>query len=178
MSLLIGTGPYRLPSPTDWSPNPGKIELVRNERYWGLPTSFDRLVFYQIESDATEMVMYGNGELDIVGLQPEQYQLIQKKQDIMDRSNTFIFTSPVGGYSYIAWNEKKNGKPTIFADKRVRQALTMLTDRQGICDNIFLGYAQPAGGPFSPLSKQNDPNLKDWTYESGSCQSVAKRSRF
>lgn len=178
VGLLIGTGPYRMPSPTDWTPNPGKIELVRNERYWGMPTSFDRLVFYQIESDATELVMYGNGELDSVGLQPEQYKLLLKKQDIMDRSNQFIYTSPIAGYTYIAWNEKKAGKATIFADKRVRQALTMLTDRQGICDNILLGFAQPAKGPFSPLSKQNDPSLKDWTYDPAAAKALLKQVGF
>ena len=145
VGLLIGTGPYRLPSPTDWKPTTGKIELFRNERYWGLAPSFDRLVFDQIESDTTNLVMYGNGELDTAGLTPEQYELVKKKPEMMDKSQLMIYQSPLSGYDFIGWNQVRNGKPTVFADKRVRQAMTMLTDRQGICTSIFRGFATPAG---------------------------------
>ena len=40
--------------------------------------------------------------------------------------------------------------PRIFADKRVRQAMTMLTDRERICQEVMLGYATVASGPFAP----------------------------
>jgi peptide/nickel transport system substrate-binding protein len=178
LGLLIGTGPYRMETPTDWKPTPGRIEMIRNERYWGLPTSFDRLVFYQVESDATEVVMYGNGDLDVVAVQPQTYQLMLKKPDVMARSNHFEYTSPIAGYSYIAWNEKLDGTPTVFADKRVRQAMTMLTDREGICKNILLGYATPARGPFSPLSKQDDKSLQDWGYDPDKAKALLKEAGF
>jgi peptide/nickel transport system substrate-binding protein len=172
VGLLIGTGPYRLASPKEWKPTTGKIELQRNERYWGLAPSFDRLVYYQVESEATEVVMLGNGDLDILGLTPQQYRLLLQRPEITARTNHYEYTSPIAGYSFIAWNEKKNGKPSIFADKRVRQALTMLTDRQGICDTIWLGYATPAAGPFNPLSKQSDPSLEDWKYDPGKAKAL------
>jgi peptide/nickel transport system substrate-binding protein len=178
VGLLIGTGPYRLASPTDWAPTPGKIELVRNERYWGLPPSFDRLVYYQVESDATETVMYENGELDYVGMRPQPYKLELAKPDVMARSQRFEYLSPIAGYHYIAWNELKNGKATVFADKRVRQAMTMLTNRQGICQDILLGYAQPARGPFNPLSKQDDKSLVDWTYDPAKAKALLQEAGF
>src|SRR5579884_4232087 len=63
--LLMGTGPYRLEDPENWTP--GKlVQLFRNERYWGDPATFDRVIFREIESEATEMVMYGNQEFDMV----------------------------------------------------------------------------------------------------------------
>jgi peptide/nickel transport system substrate-binding protein len=178
VGLLFGTGPYRLASPTDWKPQPGKIELFRNERYWGLAPSFDRLVFYQIEQDSTNLVMYGNGELDIVGLFPQQYRSVKDKPEFMDHSNTLIYGSPLAGYMYIGWNENRAGKPTIFADKRVRQAMTMLTDRQGICQNIYLGYAAPAPGPFAAQSPQHDPNLVDWKYDPDQAKALLKEAGF
>ncbi len=178
LGLLIGTGPYRMETPDGWKPTTGKIELFRNERYWGLPTSYDRLVYYQVENESTELVMYGNGETDAIALQPEQYRLALKRPDLMDRSQRFEFTSPISGYSYIAWNQRRGGKPTVFADKRVRQAMTMLTDRSGICKNILLGYAQPARGPFSPLSKQDDKTLVDWTYDSAKAVALLKAAGF
>ena len=42
----------------------------------------------------------------------------------------------------------------MFADKHVRQAMTMLIDRDAICKQIFAGYATPAVTCFAPGSKQ------------------------
>ena len=178
VGLLIGTGPYRMADPTSWTPGPGKIELLRNERYWGLAPSFDRLLYYQVESDATSLVMYGNGELDITGVTPQQYKLELNNKAVMDRSNANIYASPLEGYFFIGWNEVKGGKPTIFADKRVRQAMTLLTDRQGICDSILLGYAEPCRGPFFPTSPQHDPSLADWTYDPVKAMELLKEAGF
>jgi peptide/nickel transport system substrate-binding protein len=174
VGLLIGTGPYRLPSPTDWKPTTGKIELFRNEQYWGVTPSFDRLVYYQIEQDATNLVMYGNGELDAVGLFPQQYQIVKNRAELMDRSNLKIYSSPLSGYDFIGWNQARNGKPTPFADKRVRQAMTMLTDRDGICKSIFLGFASPAPGPWQASSPAHDPNLQDFKYDPAAAKVLLK----
>ncbi len=176
VGLLIGTGPYRLPSPTDWKPTTGKIELFRNERYWGLPSSFDRLVFYQVENDTTNLIMYGNGELDIAGLFPEQYELVKNKPDIMGHSDVKILESPLYGYDFVGWNQMRDGKPTVFADKRVRQAMTLLTDREGICKTIFRGFAVPAPGPFDAKSPQHDPTLVDWTYDQDKAKALLKEA--
>jgi peptide/nickel transport system substrate-binding protein len=178
VGLLIGTGPYRLASPTDWTPNTGTIELIRNERYWGLQSSFDRLVYHQVQEEATELVMFTNGELDMFGAEPEQYISLLKQPDVLQRCNHYEYPSPIAGYHFIAWNQVRDGKPSLFADKRVRQALTMLTDRQGICKNILLTYAVPAKGPFSPLSKQSDPDLKDWTYDPDAAAALLKQAGF
>jgi peptide/nickel transport system substrate-binding protein len=178
VGLLIGTGPYKLSSPTDWIPTTGTIELIRNERYWGLQSSFDRLVYHQVPQEATELVMFTNGELDMFSATPEQYGMLLKQPDVQQRANHYEYLSPIAGYHYIAWNQEKDGKPTIFADKRVRQAMTMLTDREGICKNILLGYAVPAAGPFSPLSKQSDPDLKDWTYDPNAATALLKDAGF
>lgn len=175
VGLLIGTGPYRMDTPDGWKPSPGKIELFRNQRYWGLSPSFDRIVYYQIESEVTTLVMYGNGELDIDPLTPEQYRLQQRNPDqMLDRSHQEIYLSGLTGYSYIGWNESRK----LFADKRLRQAMTMLTDRQGICKNILLGFAQPAPGPFSTNSKQHDPELVDWKYDPQAAKALLKELGF
>ena len=70
----------------------------------------------------------------------------------------------IAGYSYIGWNQMKEGKETPFADKRVRQAMTYLTDRKRIIETIALGHAEEAISPFSPRSKQHHPDLKPREY--------------
>ena len=85
---------------------------------------------------------------------------------------------PRSAYYYIAWNEQKNGKPTRFADKRVRQAMTLLTDRQRICDDIMLGYAVPANGPFNRLGKQCNPDVKAWPYDVAQAKALLKDAGY
>ncbi|WP_256360589.1 ABC transporter substrate-binding protein [Methylomonas koyamae] len=69
---------------------------------------------------------------------------------------------PVVGYSYIGWNQVRAGKPTRFADKRVRQAMSYLTDTSRIIKDVFLGYAEPAVSPFGNASKQHDSALQPY----------------
>ncbi|MEO0587123.1 MAG: ABC transporter substrate-binding protein, partial [Planctomycetota bacterium] len=47
----------------------------------------------------------------------------------------------------------------------VRQAMTLLIDRQRICEEIMDGYATPANGPFGPGNPQKNPALQTRTYD-------------
>jgi len=38
----------------------------------------------------------------------------------------------------------------------------MLADRQGVCDEIYLGFAKVATGPFHYLGKQSAPDVEPW----------------
>jgi peptide/nickel transport system substrate-binding protein len=164
LGMLMGTGPYKLRDPESWRPGQ-KIELIRNERYWGEPGPFNRIVYNEVAEEVAALTMFRNGELDRYGAQPDEYVALLKDEKITSRANHFEVTSPLGGYSYIAWNQQRNGKPTVFADKRVRQAMTMLNDRARICKEVYLGYATVATGPFEPGTPQADPNIKAWPYD-------------
>ncbi|MFT3787177.1 MAG: peptide-binding protein [Tepidisphaeraceae bacterium] len=164
--LLMGTGPYRMATPDGWRPGQ-RVELVRNERYWGTPPAFEKLVYYEVQEDVAEETMYRNRELDRFGPTPEQFHKLKDDPAIADpkRSSTWQIYSPISGYNYIGWNQRRAGQPTHYADKRVRQALTMLVDRQRLADELFFGYARPASGPFGYGTPQNDPNVKPLPYD-------------
>lgn len=164
--LLLGSGPYRLADPKSWTPDQGTVELVRNERYWGdVQPSYNRFLWKVIQNDSARLTTYRNGEIDGYGARPIEYQKLKQDAQITEKSQNFEYMPPVVGYSYIAWNQQRDGKPTRFADKRVRQAMTYLTDVQRVIKDIFLGYAEPAVSPFSPTSKQHDPNLQPWQFD-------------
>ena len=163
--LVMGTGPYRVSvGPERWTPGQ-QIELVRNQNYWGPAGTFDKVIFREIEEETAQETMFKNRELDVYVTQPVQYNRLLKDTKLTERANNFAFESPMNGYFYIAWNQSRNGTPTRFADKRVRKAMTMLCDRQGICDEIFLGYARPISGPFSSGSPQENPNIKSLDFD-------------
>ena len=159
--LLLGSGPYRLADPKSWTPDLGIVELARNPRYWGPVTpSFDRLLWKVIENDSARLTTFRNRDIDSYGARPREYQGLREDAALTEQARSFEFMNPVGGYSYIGWNQRRGGEPTRFADRRVREAMTYLTDRTRIVDEIMLGHAEPAVSPFNPRSPQHDPAIE------------------
>lgn len=175
--LLMGTGPYRMPDAAGWRPGQ-KVELVRNENYWGTPGTFNKFIYLEVQEEAAEETMYGNGELDVFATQPEQFVRLLKDPKLMARSNHFEYNSPMNGYAYIAWNEKRGGSPTRFADPRVRKAMTLLTDRERIAKDIYLGYASVISGPFGPTSPQGDPSIKPLPYDPDAARKILAEAGY
>ena len=159
--LLLGSGPYRLTDPKGWSPDKGNVELVRNKRYWGpVQPSYDRILWKVIQNDSARLTTYRNGNIDAYTARPKEYAQLKEDRQLMAKSHNYEYLAPIGGYAYIGCNQERAGQPTRFADRRVRQAMTYLTDRERIIRDVFLGYAEPAVSPFRPGSKQHDPALK------------------
>ena len=175
--LLLGSGPYRMSDPASWSPGQ-KVELLRNDRYWGVQPALSRLVYNIIDNDLARFTTFTNGDIDQLLCAPEQYKSLLKNTDVLNRTQHYEFNTAVAGYRYIAWNEQRDGKPTPFADKRVRQALTMLTDRKRICDQILLGYATPITGPFNPLGKQADASIKPLPFDVAGAKTLLLQAGF
>jgi len=173
--LLIGSGPYRLQDPKGWTPDQGMVELERNPRYWGpiLP-AFDRLLWKVIENDSARLTTFRNGEIDIYGARPREYKTLLDDVELSARTQNFEYMSPTAGYSYIGWNQGSVENPSRFADKRVRQAMTYLTDRQRIIDEIMLGYGEIALSPFNPRSHQHDKALTPRSYDPEKAKALLK----
>lgn len=166
VGLVLGSGPYRLSTPTGWTPEPGKpFELIRNERYWGVRPPFDRIIWQMQPDPGARLIAFKNGDTDRFGALPEQYKDLIKDEKLLQRAANFKFTAPDDGYMYVGWYQIVNGQKTPFADKRVRQAMTMLVDRTSIVRDILYGYGAVATGPFHPLSPQFDDTIAPWPFD-------------
>ena len=177
--LLIGSGPYQLKNATDWTPSLGFVELVKNTRYWGdVEPSFDGLLWKVIENDSARLTTFRNGDIDIYSARPNEYTTLQSDKNITDRTNTFEFMSPSAGYSYLGWNQQRGDKPTLFANPKIRVAMTYLTDRKKIIKEIMQGYAEVAMSPFNPRSKQHDPTLIERQFDLAKAQQLLKEAGF
>ena len=177
--LLLGSGPYKLADPKTWTPDQGSVELIRNDRYWGdVKPSYNRIVWKIIQNDSARLTTYRNGEIDSYGARPIEYAKLKADAQMMDKSQNFEYMPPTGGYSWIGWNQEKNGKPSWFADKRVRQAMTYMTDTARIINDVFLGYAEAAVSPFSPTSKQHDQALKPYEFNLQKAQQLLKEAGY
>lgn len=158
--LLLGSGPYRLKDPKGWTPDQGLVELEYNSRYWGpVQPSANKLLWKVIANDSARLTTFRNGNIDIYSARPLEYQKLLKDHSFTEHTQHFEYRNPTAGYNFIAWNEERDGQPTRFADRRVRQAMTALTDQARIINQIMEGYADPAISPFNPSSPQHDPTL-------------------
>ena len=160
--LLIGTGPYRLKDPKTWKSDQDSVELIRNTRYWGaVKPSYDRVAWKIIQNESARLTTYRNGDIDVYdNAQPLDFKQLKDDEQINAMSRRFNYTALTNGYGYIGWNEQQNGKATRFKDKRVRQAMTWLIDKDKLVKDVYLGYRKPAVSPFSTKSKQHDPSIK------------------
>ena len=176
--LLMGSGPYRLESPTDWKPG-DLIELVRNERYWGwVAAPFERRIWKTISSDAAQLTEFKNGGIDVYGARPLEYRDLIKDERITSRAEPFEYFSPVGGYTYIGWNNKRPDGESLFSDRRVREAMTYLTDRQRIAEEVLLGYGVPINGPFNPFGPQANPQLATRSFDPEKARQLLAEAGF
>ncbi len=177
--LLLGSGPYRLKDPKAWTPDQGIVELERNPRYWGpiLPP-FERLVWKVIENDSARLTTFRNGDIDMYSARPREYQSLLNDASLGRRTRHLEYMSPTAGYTYIGWNQLRNDKPTRFADPRVRRAMTLLTDRDRIIGEIFLGYAEIAVSPFNPRSKQHDVTLQPYPASLEQAKALLKEAGY
>ena len=152
----VGTGPYKFEK---W--DTGKeLSMVRNDEYWGTKPYLDRVVVRFIADYTAALTALKAGEIDLVQrLQPIQYAQ-QTNGPAFDQQFTKAKYS-LPGVFYIVWN---NERP-FLKDKRVRQALTMLVDRQKIIETLRFGLGKIATGPLNPNSYDYNPNINPWPYD-------------
>jgi len=154
----MGTGPYRI---TGWTPEQ-RITMTRNDGWWDQHTSNVKDVVYTpIKSDPTRVAALLSGDVDMLTDLPTQ-DVARLRSDaklkILDGHEVrTIYLAPDMGSPELKYSNVKGKNP--FADKRVRQALSMAIDRAAIQRNIMRGLSMPAALIVAPGVNGHDPAL-------------------
>jgi peptide/nickel transport system substrate-binding protein len=152
----VGTGPYKFDK---WDSG-REIVLTRNDNYWGRKPYLDKIVYRVINDYTAALTALKAGDID---LQP-RLSPIQFK----DQTGGQSFDGQFSKTTYFIPNEYEifwNNERPFFKDKRVRQAMTMLVDRQKIIETIRLGLGQIGVSPFAPQARDFNPNIKPLPYD-------------
>ncbi|UCF87839.1 MAG: peptide-binding protein [bacterium] len=151
----VGSGPYRF---VKWETGK-EIVLERYPDYWGKKHYLDRIVFKIITDTTVALQVLKKQEMDFMGLTPIQW--VRQTDSERFNSNFDKLRYPSLGYSYVGWNLRK----PMFADRKVRRALTMLLDRQEFVENIWYGLGRVVSGNFFIDTPEYDKSILPLPYD-------------
>jgi len=146
---VMGTGAYRI---TGWQPEQ-RVTMTANPDWWDKTGGNVKEVIYTpIKSDPTRVAALLSGDVDLltdIPTQDVQRLRSEGKLKVLDGAEVrTIFFAPDIGSPELKYSSVKGKNP--FADKRVRQALSMVIDREAIKRNIMRGLSIPAGIVVAP----------------------------
>ncbi len=164
----IGSGRYRLVKYTSGD----RIELVRNDGYWGDKSPWDKVTFKIIKNESARVAALLSGDVDAIE-QPPTADLARIKGDpkftvtskISHRVIYFNFDHLARASPFIA---DKAGKPldkNPLLDPRVRHAISKAINRPAIAERVMEGQAIPSGQLVSEKLFGHVPGLKADAYD-------------
>jgi peptide/nickel transport system substrate-binding protein len=164
----IGSGRYKFVRYV----NGDRVELVRNDAYWGEKPHWQKATFRIIKNEASRVAALLSGDVDAIENVPTQdlarikgdpkftttskisHRVIYFNFDHQDRVSPFI--------------TGKDGKPlprNPLTDLRVRRAISKAINRPAIAERVMEGQAIPSGQLVSEKLFGNVPTLKAETYD-------------
>lgn len=132
----IGTGPYML---QEWQQAEQKVLLTRFAEYWGEQPKIKHIQYRSIPDPSTRSLEIQKGSVDLAAEAPYgDLDLLRKKGFDVTIANTarvyFLNFGKIPG--------------TIFADAKVRNALSLAINRQEIVKYVLFGMGKPAAGGY------------------------------
>jgi oligopeptide transport system substrate-binding protein len=148
---LVGNGAFVL---KDWQVN-NKLVLARNPQYWDAAhVQLSQVTYLSVESETSDIKLFQSGENDWV------YQLPsgtypKYKQEFANEMKL----SPILGLRYYSFNNRD----PLLKDVRVRQALSMVIDRDILAQRVTADGQIPAYGVIVKGVKGADVTSYAWS---------------
>jgi len=158
---LVGSGPFVVQKqPFSLG---DAIVLKRNDAYWDRANmaALDAVEFRVVEEDRRAFQLLQTGGVDMAYLSPEQYREAEKDENFRKYHRMFRYYTPSLGYVYVGWNNRREP----FDDARVRLAMTHLTPRQAMVDEIYMGLARVVEVPFWSDGPQYPPEVTPTAFD-------------
>jgi peptide/nickel transport system substrate-binding protein len=164
----IGTGPYRLVHYAKGD----RIELARNDSYWGGKTPWEKVTLRLLPNDASRVAALLAGDVqaieyvptsDVARIRADKRLNVYKV--IADR---LIFLHMDSDREVSPYVTDKEGRPLAknpLRDARVRKAISKAINRAAIVDKVMEGEAVPAGQLLAEGMFGTTKNLKVEPYD-------------
>ena len=151
----VGCGPYVF---AEWESG-SYARFVRNGNYWGTPAKIDEIFIRFVPDDASQAAALKAGDADLGTF--ISYSDVPALKDA--GLNIVIEPSGYSEWMFFMVNEEK-GHPALL-DVRVRKAIAMAIDRDGINRDLHFGLTKTPASFWDALSYYNDPPLQNYLYD-------------
>ena len=161
----VGTGPFQ-------KVQYQKDSLIRYtafKDYWKGKAQIDRLVFAITPDASVRYAKLKAGECHVMPY-PNPADLAQMEKD----GDINLMSQEGLNVGYLAFNTQK--KP--FDDVRVRQALSLATDKSAIIDAVFQGAGKVAKNPIPPTMWSYNNAVKDYSYDPVKAKQLLKEAGY
>src|SRR3989441_1622638 len=163
----IGTGAYRF---VEWVKDE-RLVMEANRDWWGwegkAPT-FERVVWKPIPDDFPRIVALEKGEVDIItNVPPDRLKALAEGQ-----STKIVSTAATRTVTF--WI---NATQPPLSDTRVRQALHLALDVDGLVKSLYAGMGRPMSGGLADTDFGYNPALKPYPYDPATAKRLLAQAR-
>jgi ABC-type transport system substrate-binding protein len=151
----IGTGAYIFDK---WTLH-DELLVKRNEAYWRGAPELDGISWRVVADADTMRLMFESGELDVFDTDFAHSQIAYFANS--EKYKDHLVTGYRMGIYYFTFNQKLEP----FGDVKVRKALQMAVDRQGMIDALYDGRGSVVHGIFPPGLVGYNPDLPKIPYD-------------
>jgi peptide/nickel transport system substrate-binding protein len=155
---VMGTGPYKI---TSWTPDQ-RVTMAVNADWWDKHQgNVTQVIYTPITQAGTRVAALLSGDVDMLtDIPPQDVARLRAdgKLKILEGPEVrTIYLAPDLGSPELKYSNVKGKNP--FADKRVRQAMSLAIDRAAIQRNIMRGMSIPAAIMVAPGVNGNTPEI-------------------
>jgi peptide/nickel transport system substrate-binding protein len=144
----IGTGPYKVVRYT----KSDRLELARNDNWWGGKTPWEKVTLRILPNDATRVAALLSGDIQVIENVPtsDAAKLKTDKRLAIFRTvaDRLIYLHMDSDRDVSPFVTDRDGKPLLnnpLKDPRVRKALSKAINRPAIVERVMEGEAIPSG---------------------------------
>lgn len=162
----IGTGPYRVAS--TFTAARDSLSLVANDVYYGSVPFIEKIIFYFYDSEKALLSAVQSGAVTSAGL------TFSNGGSGIDLPNVNAYVYPLPQYKAIFINQL--GSNQALAEKAIRQALALSTNKEKILRDVAGGNAVPVDSPILPGFWGHLPGIKKYAFDFVAARDVLHRA--
>ncbi len=176
----IGTGPYRF---AGWQPG-SRFDLVRNAEYDGPRAPWERVSFRLITNTAARVAALRAGDVDVIDQVPTgDIALLQRDPALAVVStpgvrNIYLFADQGRETTPGITDLAGNAIPNPLRDIRVRRALSLGINREGIVRSVMNGQAVVSGQLLPAGSIGHDPDTRPDPFDPDAARRLLTEAGF
>jgi len=166
MHPTVSSGPFKL---KEWVKDDHAIFEANDSYFLGRP-KIDTYTIRIIPEQQIAYTMLKNGEVDIAGVTPEQYNEAKQAPNL----NMYEYWLARGSWMYIGFNLRN----AALQDANVRHALSYAVNRNQIIDKIMHNLAQPQYSTVVPTNPYYNGDVPRYDYDPDKAKALLKDAGY